>query len=133
MGKNSKSKWKHCRIKVINNESFVFCQFCYWIVHLCCFFLLLLIFCCSCRCYLNRTHNFLLFCWSNSYLFLSMCPYTNKVTQQMVKFYQPSCFLLAQLLTFPDGFQGTGLISLGLYIPKIRVFFSLARVNQELF
>ena len=51
----------------------------------------------------------------------------------MVKFYQPNCFLLAQFLTSPDGFQGTGFISLRLYIPKIRVIFSLARVNQELF
>ena len=130
MGKNSKSNRKHCGIKVIN-KSFVFCQLCYWIVHLCFFSLLLIL--CFCRCCLNRTHNFLLYCWPNSYLFLSLCPYINKVTQQMTKFYQSNCVFLAQLLTSPDGFQGTGFISLGLYIPKPRVFFSLARVNQELF
>ena len=51
----------------------------------------------------------------------------------MVKFYQSNGVFLAQLLTSPDGFQGTRFISLGLYISKLGVFFSLARVNQELF
>ena len=55
MGKNSKSNRKHWGIKVIN-KSFVFCQLCYWIVHLCFFSLLLIL--CFCRCCLNRTHNF---------------------------------------------------------------------------
>ena len=131
MGKNSKSNRKHCGIKVIN-KSFVFCQLCYWIVHLC-FLSLLLIFCCFCSCCLNRTHNVLLYCWPNLYLFSSLSPYANEVTQPMAKFYQFNCVFLAQLLTSPDRFQGTGFISLGLYIRKLRVFFSLARVNQELF
>ena len=103
MGKNSKSNSKHCGIKVIINLLY----FASYVTGLCiCAFFR----CCWFFVFVGAVSTgptiFLLYCWPNSYLFLSLCP---------------------------DGFQGTGLISLGLYIPKLTLFLILARVNQELF